>query len=143
MLKQLDTRHQQHQVNTRNIQCKRNATSKTIDELRLEMYSNCNSSNLVSLPPSSSAVLGHFQRSLYMVHICASVFSSQLLLNPLEYEWKVNEDDSLIPVVSLNEFDELLTLCGCTTRCTGRCSCLKLNMNCVTLCKCSAICNDK
>ena len=121
---------------------KRNAISKTFDELRLQMYSNCNSSNFVSFPPISSAIMGHHQISLYMVHICASVLSSQLLSNPLEYEWKVHEDNSLISVLSLNKFDELVTLFGCTTLCTGRCSCLKLNMYCVTFCKCSAICNN-
>ena len=55
---------------------KRNAISKTFDELCLEMYSNCNPSNFVSLPPTSSAIMGHLQRLLYGAYMCISFLFS-------------------------------------------------------------------
>jgi len=100
------------------------------------------------LPPTEGAWLEHIRRA----HLQANVWSQDLVLNPITLDpvmlgWQL-EDGKLCPVLSREapapESVVQLIRCNCgstnvnsTKKCSGRCSCKKLNIVCTELCHCS------
>ena len=63
----------------------KNSASLNFDVLRYEQYKK--KLPLVKLPPVSSTVNGHLQRSYYVVNTCVDLLNGKKLLNPPSYSW--------------------------------------------------------
>jgi len=66
---------------------KHGSACNTFDELRYYTHTGTKNTNLLKLPPTTSALRAHLRRAHFVVYTSASVLSTDKLLNPLEYGW--------------------------------------------------------
>lgn len=118
------------------------AKADTFDELRYEYYHNNLNKSLATLPPTSSVIGGHIQRTFFSVREAVTLLDHSTSLHPTDYGWE-ESDGILLPSKHLKQLpDFLLTICGCTYCKTNRCKCKKANLSCCAFCKCSMSCDN-
>ena len=121
---------------------------QSFDELRLENHiKNTTPKPLSHLPPTSSVIQSHIQRSFFIVHNVHNLLNDHgPVLEPTNYGWFC-DDGALLPVKGLKPLPaEMLTLCKCGSKCdTKRCSCRKAGLVCVLFCHKSQVsdCQNK
>ena len=114
----------------------------TFDELRYEDYHKNLNKSLATLPPTSSVIEGHIQRTFLAVREAVTLLDQRVSLEPTDYGWE-ESDGVLVPSKHLKPLpDVLLTVCGCKHCKTKRCKCRKANLNCCVFCKCSTSCDN-
>lgn len=114
----------------------------TFDELRYEDYHKNLNKSLANLPPTSSVIEGHIQRTLLAVREAVTLLDQRVPLEPTDYGWE-ESNGVLVPSKHLKPLpDVLLTVCGCTRCKTKQCKCRKANLNCCVFCKCSTSCEN-
>ncbi len=114
-----------------------NKNVKTFDQLRRIEFGKGNSPFNLS-PTSHSIVKGHIPRWYFLVKENSNIINPDYHpLNPLEFGWKLVNDE-LYPVKHLNELLEGLSkTCSCKSGCKGRqCGCKKVGGHCSEFCKC-------
>ena len=119
--------------------------SKTFDTLRFEIMNLKSLHSCKELPCTSSSLQGHLKRSFYMVYSYSTVLNAEEPLDPTDFGWTYNADDSLLtPDASINELPEdVVSTCTCKSCSTRRCKCLRKFISCTTFCKCKTICNNQ
>ena len=126
---------------------KRTTNAITVDEARREMFVK-DGRDLETIPPISAALLQHTVRAAYIaVHVWNNALvSSPDLPQPNEWGWIRTGDDGYKPLwTKLPEASKVirqLVKCKCNPEngCTGRCTCIKADLPCTELCKCSRDC---
>lgn len=122
---------------------KNSSEHTTLDNLRRSEFKRTNSP--FDLPPTSySVIMGHIPRWYFQVKEQANLLNPDYQpLSPLQYGWKL-ENDELLPEKHLNILpDGLSKTCSCMTGCnTNRCSCRKSGGRCFDYCKCKDCTNN-
>ena len=113
----------------------------TFDQLRItEYYKNSNSLNLTKLPPTSSSMKFHISRAFFQTYLWYnSPYKSQIDLNPIMYGYRLDEYDTLEPIVCPDKHfpDSFPLPCTCNKCARDHvCKCRKLIMACCRFCKC-------
>ena len=111
----------------------------SFDELRFEMYL-ARKISYIGLPPSSHSLQGHIQRCYYVIKQGISLLKDIPYMDPSDFGWSDNHgyflpEKQLLPLPAY-----ILIRCGCKTKCSGRCSCVKNGTTCTEFCKCKANC---
>ena len=95
------------------------------------------------LPPTKAALEEHIKRTTHQAGYvwCQSIIAKQVLPSPSIWGW-VKSETGWVPfwTAPLEPPKPRMISCGCTTSCTGRCSCYKKGIVCTALCKCSGHC---
>ena len=115
----------------------RKTSSQTFDQLRVENHvKSATPKSLAQLPPTSSVIRCHIQRSFYIVHNVINLLNKcGPVLDPTSHGWFC-DDSTLLPVKGLNPPPpEKLILCKCVGKCdTKRCPCAKARLVCTLFC---------
>ena len=98
--------------------------------------------SLVELPPTSSTINGHLERSYYVVNMCINLLNGKELLNPLDYSWRETPGGLLPNKRELTLPLEYTITCSCKSACSGRCKCVKNEVMCTIFCKCDESCKN-
>ena len=71
-----------------------------------------------------------------------NLLDNQFEIDPLEFGW-TEIDDYILPDKQLLPLPNFYsTRCGCTKKCTGRCSCAKQDVACTEFCKYKGKCSN-
>ena len=88
---------------------------------------------------------------MYCIHISGHIWGRSLVKlqnvdDPCNFGWKKNSDDVWVPIWTHYEpamKSNINKNCGCSmSACRGNCICRKLKMNCTSLSKCEAKCEQ-
>ena len=117
----------------------------TFDQLRnMVYYKKSKKLDLERFPPTSSSILLQIKRAYLesYVSLCSS-FSKSLVIDPLEYGYKLQEDDDdeimkpNIMTISLPEDLQIPCKCGKSAK-ANVCICRVNNIHCCQYCNCKA-----
>ena len=99
-------------------------SSRTFDELRVEMHTKSTVVSLDKLPPTSSAIKEHLKRGFAVIRRTLTLLGeNRAPFNPAGCGWYI-KNERLLPSKGVKEFSsDLLVLCGCNRKCRGRCKC--------------------
>ena len=119
------------------------STCKTVKELRWELF-KCKNLEAEKLPPTLGALKPHIQRANFISLVGKGYKEPLPQLPPLsENGWERSPDGSgtFSPMKCLElpapQAVIELVKCGCRHTCSSHCSCLKNDLPCTALCKCS------
>ena len=96
-------------------------------------------------PPMKAALLEHVIRTTHQARYVwgQSTIAKQVLPSPSLWGW-VKSEIGLVPswtaLPRAAKVMNVLISCGCTARCTGKCSCYKRGIVCTARCRCSGHC---
>ena len=97
------------------------------------------------LPPTRAALVEHVKRKTHQAGYVwgQSIIAKQVLPSPSLWGW-VKSETGWVPfwtaIPRAAKVMNVLISCGCTTSCTGRCSCYKRGIVCTARCRCSGHC---
>ena len=100
------------------------------------------------LPPTKAALVEHIKRTTRIAGYVwgQSIISKQVLPSPNLWGWVKSETGWVpfwTPLPRAAKAMNVLISCGCTTWCTGSCSCYKKGFVCTAICKCSGHCHGR
>ncbi len=115
----------------------RKTSSQTFDQVRLESHTKgATPKPLPQLPPTSSVIQSHIQRSFFIVRNVVNLLNNHSpTLDPTDHGWFC-DNGNMLPMKSLKPLPtEQLTVCRCVGKCnTKRCMCAKSGLVCVVFC---------
>ena len=116
----------------------KNHDCKNFQELRIHLYNFSTDKTHWNLPPTSTGLLPHIQRSFYNTYTLTHVIDGQYApLNPQLYGFGL-EDSLLLPTRAKKELDDSwTTMCKCTNCSRSTCSCRTAKVKCVRFCGCN------
>ena len=121
-----------------------------IDSVRFEIFKFKGDFDIRSIPPTSNALRLHIHRAAYisgwiwgLSHIPESTLES-----PYQWGWSKDGEIGSVKVIwtnynpelAISTFKKSFNKCGCRTNCSKKCSCRKLQLCCLTICKCRGKC---
>ena len=123
--------------------CKPKSSAKTFDDLRFEQYHDSKVLDFWKLVCTSDSIKGHISRAFLQALRWYSSHDppKENLPNPIDFGYKLNENDQLVPVW-MNQScrpRDLPDICTCKV-CHSEhiCGCRKLNIACSRFCVCKA-----
>ena len=131
----------------------RTSTLSSVNSARKHMFTQ--NRKMDNIPPSYAALEQHVRRAAYQAgHISGqSLVADPVVPPPEQWGWKRVDDSSsssnsenqalspcwtILPEAASACLD--LIKCRCKVGCTGRCSCVKANLQCTDLCLCMGQC---
>ena len=116
------------------------STSKSMDELRHDMYHHSKVKSFVEIPPTSLETRGHCLRGIYNTYLYryAMCVKSMPILNPKK-DYAYEEADGLLIASKYTKLylEDLIQPCNCKACTTIRCNCRAAGIPCCVYCKCS------
>ena len=119
-------------------------TLTDVNQARQQIFAQ-SSCTFEYLPPTEAALVEHIKRTTYQAGYVWGqyVIAEQVLPSPSLCGW-VKSETGWVPFWTAlpraaKAIHELI-FCGCTTSCTGRCSCYKKGIVCTARCSCSGHC---
>lgn len=108
-------------------------TIDTFNRLRYDCYMKGKSLN--ELPPTSSAIRGHIQRSFFVIRNAITLLDEHYgSLDPKDFGW-TSDSGVLVPEKLLHPIPpDILVLCQCSGKCDRRCKCRSNASDCVPFC---------
>lgn len=117
--------------------------AESINEARKVIYSR-GTRSLENVPPTQGALEQHVKRAAYQAgHVWGqALVCNPVLPSPAEHgwikcdktrKWNVNWTDLGEASISCRQ----LLKCSCKKKCTGRCTCMKNDLQCTSMCKCT------
>ena len=113
----------------------------TFDKLRFEDYTGKKAS-LINLTPTSISIKGHLYRCFFIILQQTSIFDkTENHADPYEFGWVVDTDAMFRRGKVLLSMPEHYTVrCGCKSKCTKRCKCKNIEIDCTEFCKRKGLC---
>ena len=97
---------------------------------------------LIDLPPTSSSIYGHLERSHYVIRQYTSLLNRHFYGNCSRYGW-FEESGVLLPDKRFSPLpNHYIVRCGCKMKCTRKCSSVQKDVDCIEFCSCSKNCEN-
>ena len=116
----------------------------TLDQIHnMAYYKKSKKLDLERFPPTSSSILLHIKRVYLQSYVwLRSPFAKSLVTDPLEYGYKLQEDDDEVMkpnIITISLPEDLLIACKCGNGARANvCICRVNNIQCCQYCNCKA-----